>query len=318
MEFNSMEMTLYENMLLDVHSYIDSLAMPLRSFCYDYVNKLSHRKIVKTLSLLPYFFHDLMPVDKSILHALITAQFYTCWYYHVQDELLDEQTSATAILGGHLALLKNVAIYDDLGITVAPAWQAMQALMQTSAEAYAIEMENRFQSIQELAMTNLEPFTLEFAGNRLIVFQLSTVAQGHLADLSHDSTLTQHAMQALRLYLTTRQIGDDAGDWLEDLQVGQLNYANALLLTRFYNYYQEPFDIDRLAGYQLSDETFWQQIEETMETLIQQSLACLAPHGKMRFQTRLIEPLLTTSKITWQNLRDNRAGLQQLFGISKE
>jgi len=217
-----------------------------------------------------------------------------------------------------LALLKMVSLYDELGLTRAPHWQTMQALMQLSAEMYSIEMAHRFTNLKDLTLADTAPFTLDFAADRLASFYLSTVAQCSLAGLPPHSPHQQAVIQALRSFLTARQVGDDAGDWVEDLQAGQLNVVAARLLPRFMACYQTEVDLDRLAGYQVRDESFWLSIEQDALACYDRALHSLACYEESIFRARLIEPHLAHDKTAWQTMREQRATLRQIFNLKVE
>lgn len=306
----------YQKVIDEVNGYLNNLAPPLQTKSHHYINALSKRDIVQTLTLLPYYLQDILSVSLDVCHQLALAQFYTCWYYHVQDDLLDAETETTMLLGGHLALLKMVGIYQALALNNSPYWQFMQNLLQQSAETYALEMEYRFDCLEDLTLADLTPFTLDFAAKRLSPFLLSTVAQCALCGLAPNSPKQQAIIKTINLFLTVRQIGDDACDWQKDLEVGQLNYASALLLSRFYAHYKDNFNLERLIGYQFSDEDFWQLLEQTSNNCYKQILDILSPYPNCTLQTHLIKPRMVVTKAAWQELYQKRETVRKLFGIT--
>jgi hypothetical protein len=321
MDLTSAEQQYYQAILAEVETYLETLAPPLQVLCRSYVTPLRERSFIQMMSLLPYWLADIVPTPPQRSHQLGLAHFYTCWYYHAQDDLLDEETPAATLLGAHLALLKMVEIYEALGLTTSEVWHEFQRLSHISAETYAVEMQSRFTTLTELTPARLAPFTVDFVGNRVTPFYFNTLAQCYLAGLSLTNPQTAALTLALRCFMTARQIGDDAGDWLTDLQAGQLNYVAAALIRRLYGRGiisdSRELNLERLAGYQVGDEDFWAEIEQTSHDLHQQALTHLAPYSPCQLQTRLIEPQLNQHRIAWEAGRIQRTTWRQMFGVKK-
>jgi len=73
-------------------------------------------------------------------------------------------------------------------------------------------------------------------------------------------------------------------------------------------------DVERLAGYQLADEAFWAEIEQTTQGLSQQALDHLAPYGDCRL-AGLIRRQMAQHAEQWAAGREYRANMRQMFGI---
>ena len=130
--------------------------------------------------------------------------------------------------------------------------------------------------------------------------------------------LLHHAiLAALHCFAAARQLADDASDWITDLQAGQLNYVSAHLMRRLYQRSLATngidLDTERLVGYQLVDEEFWADIEQTAQDLSQQALDHLAPYGDDRLQA-LIEHQMAQHTAQWAAGRTYRANIRQIFG----
>ena len=165
----------------------------------------------------------------------------------------------------------------------------------------------------------MAPITLAFVGDRVAPFYFNTVAQCQLVGRLPDDPLTVALVTALRYTMAARQIGDDAGDWLEDLQAGQLNYVVAQLICRLYDQQiittAQELNLERLAGYQVRDELFWLEIEQTTNDLHQQALAALADIEPGAFRTRLIESQMAQHAKGWAMDRARRATWREMFGV---
>ena len=318
MNLTLIEQEKYGAIIEAVQSYLHTLSPKLQAIAQPYVAALSRRGFIQMMSLLPSWLTDLLPVAPEVSHHLGVAHFYTCWYYHAQDDLLDAETPAATLLGGHLALLKLVDLYSELGVAGTPCWAEFQQLTQTSAETYALELTTRFKTPEELTPAQLAVLTVEFAGDRVAPFYFNTLAQAHLSGFPTDDPRSQALVAALRCFMTARQIGDDAADWLDDWQAGQLNYVSAHLARRFQAKGRRDLNLERLSAYQLRAETFWTEIERTTTALHQQALAHLAPWGDCHLRSRLIEFQMAQQAEGWASLRQQRANWREMFGLKLE
>lgn len=328
MDLTLIEQEKYGAIIEAVQNYLHTLSPELQAVAHPYVIALSQRSFIRMMSLLPDWLTDLLPVTPEVSHRLGLAHFYTCWYYHAQDDLLDAETPAATLLGGHLALLKLVDLYSELGVTGAPCWAEFQQLTQTSAETYALEMSTRFKTPDELSPAQLAVLTVEFLGNRVAPFYFNTLAQAHLAGFSVHDPLPQALAAALRCFMAARQIGDDAADWPDDWQAGQLNYVSAHLARRFQAQGGRDLrsagddrsvrSLEHLSAYQLRTEAFWTEIERTTTDLHHQALAHLAPYGDYYLRSRLIEFQMAQQAEGWASLRRQRANWREMFGLKLE
>ena len=315
------EMKGYQAIVAEVEGYLNTLADPLQTMARPFFDTMVQGEFSQVAALLPYWLADLLPVSPETVHRLGLAQLYFWWYYHIQDELLDHNAPSTALLSGHLALLKAVDIYESLGLTRTPCWADFQRLSLTCAETTARELQTRFTSLDELTPDRLAPFTIDFLINQVASFHFTTIAQLHLAGVSPNEALHHDVMTALRCFAAARQLGDDASDWVSDLQAGQLNYVSAHLIQRLYQRglatNGNDLDTERLVGYQLTDEDFWAEIEETAQNLSQQALDHLAPYGDCRLRT-IIQHQMARHAEQWAGGRAYRANMRKIFGTNQK
>jgi hypothetical protein len=308
----------YQAILDEVQANINGFPPNLQAGALAFFEFLAPGEFTKVVALLPYWLLDLLPVSPDICHKLGVAHLYGWWYYAAQDELLDGAASPDVMLAAHLALLKMVEGYRILGVTGAPCWAEFEALARTSAESYMAEVQSRFTTLSEVTPGHLTPWSIEFIISRASPFYFNTLAHLHLAGIPATSPLHQVLPEAIAYFGAARQIGDDADDWLEDLKKGHLNYVSAQLMRRFGDERpaanDQALDLNRLAGYSLTDEAFWQTIEQTAQSLARQALAITAPFAPCRLQT-LIEYQLAHNAEAWQEGRRNRARQRLLFGL---
>jgi hypothetical protein len=310
----------YQAILADIRADLETYPPPLQDLARPIFEGLASSEMSQVIALLPYWLTDLLPVPAETSHRLGMAHLYGWWYYYVQDELLDQDAPASMLLAGHLALLKMVEGYRTLGVTYVPGWAEFETLAITSAACHAVEIETRFTDLSALTPKWLVPWTVEFLIQRAGPFYFNTMAQLHLAGIPPEAPLRGAVMMALRHFGAVRQLGDDSGDWLDDLKQGRLNYVSAQLMRRLYDLglANSGLDLDpeRLAGYQLTDEVFWAELEETARTLAHQALEALKPYSPCRLQA-LIEGQLKRNLDSWAVARTRRARLRQLFGLEQ-
>ncbi len=308
----------YQAIVAEVESYLESFAAPLQAVARPLFETMAQGEFSQVAALLPYWLTDLLPVSPDISHRLGLAQLYFWWYYYIQDELIDSDAPPAALLSGHLALLKAVDTYESLGLTQAPCWADFQRLTLICAETTALELQSRFTTLDELTPDRLAPFTINFLSNRVATFYFTTIAQLHLADIPPDDPRHHDVIAALRCFAAARQLGDDASDWLADLQAGQLNYVSAHLMSHLYRRGLAAggadLDPERLTGYQLTDEAFWVEIEQTNQSLSQQALDHLAPYDDCRLHT-LIQSQMAQHQELWAAGRPYRTNLRKIFGV---
>jgi hypothetical protein len=144
----------------------------------------------------------------------------------------------------------------------------------------------------------------------VVTAQLGLAAPPAAAELRADLD------QALRCLTGARQIADDASDWLGDLKAGQLNYVAAGLI-RYFRRHTAPADwggltLDRLAGYELGVEPYWEEVARTYEGLCATALARLAAYGPCRLRT-LIERQRAHDRAVFERMRERREALRLAF-----
>lgn len=314
------DMARYQAILDEIQVYLNTFPDKLKPHALPFFEKMVAGEFSQVVALLPYWLTDLLPVSDEICHQLGMAHLYGWWYYYVQDDLLDGDTPATTLLGGHLALIKMIEIYANLGLTASPCWQNFHQLAITSAATYALEINTHFSDLTELTPERLSHWNVDLIINRATPFYFNTVAQLFLAGIPADNPLHHDLIAALKAFTVTRQIGDDSSDWINDLKGGRLNYVSAQLMLRLYDLGSagengQDLDIERLAGYHLLDEPFWAQIEEVAQSQCHKALDLLQPYGDCQLQT-LIQRQMDRNDKHWQASREYREKLRDIFGIS--
>ena len=303
---------LYAAILADVDGFVDGFASPMRSLLVSSLLPMRERAFVRLMALLPAYLADLAPVAPETARRLGLANFYTGWYYHAQDDLLDGQAAASDWLVGHVVFAQIVETYRTLDLIHTPVWPEFQHLAHRSANAYALELRQRVASLDALTPEQLAAFDVEFILSRAAPLFFNPLAQLYLAGIPAHAERAQDLLEALRCWAAARQIGDDASDWLDDLKAGQLNAVSARLIERWPAGGERS--LERLATFQLTAEEGWTAIEHTAHTLSQRALNRLAPYGPSRLHTLVTEQIAEQSA-HWAALRAQRGAFQALFGL---
>lgn len=314
-----LEMKRYQAMVADIQTYLNSFPSILQTQSLASFNPLAEGEFSQVVALLPYWLSDLLPVSEEIQHQLGVAHLYGWWYYYLQDELLDGDKSSMVILPAHLALVKMIEIYAELGLTQSPCWAEFERLSINSAAMYHTEISTHFTELTQLTPERVAVWTPELIIERASPFFFNTIAQAYLAAYTLDDPLPKHLVAALQAFTVVRQITDDATDWMESLHNGQLNYVSACLIKRIYDL-EEIDDInlslspDRLIGYQLSDEIFWAEMEKTSQHYATEALRQLAAYPNCKLTT-LVKRQQTLNAEYWAASRTYRATLREMFGL---
>ena len=313
------EQEYYQAILTEIRASLNAFPADFRSDIHSFFDRLAQGDFSQVVALLPHYLSDLLPLPAEILRQLGAAHLYGWWYYYVQDELLDGAAPPANLLGGHLALLKMLDIYTKLGLPHTPCWQDFQRLSLISAAAYAREMKTRVASLAELTPERLRLWNVDLIIERAAPFYFNTIAQLHLTGISPTQPLHGDLLAALKAFTAARQIGDDAGDWIDDLQQGHLNYVSAQLIRQFYKQDlladEEILDVEQLAAYALRNEAFWRNLERTTRDLFDEALGRLTAYGNCKLK-RLIQRQMAQSARQWASARQRRVDLRALFGLS--
>jgi hypothetical protein len=303
---------LYAAILADVEGFVAGFAPPLRTILASALEPMRERAFVRLMALLPAYLADLAPVAPETARRLGLANFYTGWYYHAQDDLLDGQATADTWLVGHLVFAQAIETYRTLDLIHTPVWPEFQHLGHRSANAYAQELHQRFAGLDALSAEQLAAFSLDFILERVAPLFFNPLAQLYLAGIPAHAERAQDLLEALRCWAAARQVGDDASDWLDDLKAGQLNYVAARLIERWPAGGERT--LERLATFQLTADECWGAIEQTARTLSQRALDRLAPYGPSRLHALVTEQIAEQTG-HWAAMRASRGAFQAMFGL---
>jgi len=278
---------LYAALAAEVRAFAGALPQPLPALCAPFLDELLAGPFAPIAALLPTWLCDLLPIPAATARRLGAAQLFGWWYAAARDAMLDGQGPPELTLGGGVALLRAVTIYGELGLPALPCWPRLAGLEARAAAAYARERASQ-PGAGPITAAHLAPWGFELIADRAASLHFAVYAQMDLAGLPTDDSRRVAIHTALRRLVTARQLGDDAGDWLDDLRAGRLNAASAALARPLLEGAgAEGASIERLAAWLTADEEFWERWWEVHAAFCEEGQAALSPFGPARLDTLL-------------------------------
>jgi hypothetical protein len=291
------------------------LAEPLPAYALPSFDALATGEFAQIAAALPTLINDLLPVRDPQLLGLGRAGLLAWWYGHLYDNLLDgEGTPATPVLT-QLALTNALEAYHSLGLANTPAWPLLLKSMERSAAAHARELQSRFARLDQLTPAQLALWDHALLSERAAPFLFAVQAQAQLAGQPLAGPLVNAVIAALEQLVIARQIGDDAGDWIDDLKLGRLNYVAVRMIGHFQRERPGvPLDSDRLAGYQASAEGLWQALAAEHEAACAAALASLARCSPTSLASLITAQQARGAKV-FSALAQSRVAIRGLLGV---
>jgi hypothetical protein len=291
----------------------------LRTLAAPALNHLAAGEFSQIATLLPWWLAELVPLPHEQCAALGRAGLYAWWHGQLLDEVIDGALPPAALPLAQHALTCALDGYAVLGLLATAPWADLVVRLEVSAAAYAAEVRARPADPATVSDTQLAVWTPDMLMDRAAPFGFAVAAHLHLARVPQGDRRQEDLPAAVRCLTGARQIADDASDWLNDLGAGQLNWVSAGLIRAF-RATPAPAaagTIERLAGYELRAESFWEQVERTYVALCEQALALLAPYGSCRLGA-LIHTQREHDRAVFARQRERRTGLRGLFSASPD
>jgi hypothetical protein len=217
------------------------------------------------------------------------------WSYLIQDALLDGDLErpdllplATALHAAAVRLLASLLPGDQV------FWDAFEALSLTTAEAHCWEQGGRTGLKGRVTVAAMAGFdNLDRLADRSALLQLSVVAQLRLRGYHQEHPLGKALVGMLRHYAIARQIGDDLGDWVDDLRDGRLNYVSARIGQRMVETGAvescTELDVERMAGYFLYEDELLTAIHQVALSACRRARSSIAPYGSQHLEALVDE-----------------------------
>jgi hypothetical protein len=307
----------YEAILARARDALTGFPPLLQALAEPLLPELAGGSYSRIVALLPYWVADLLdPLESSDEpETLGLANLLGWWSYLIQDGLFDGKLErpellplTTALHAAAVRLLARLLPGDQV------FWDAFEALSLTAAEAHCWEQGWRSGLDGSIAVPVAARFNdLDRLADRSALLQLAVVAQLRLRGYDEDHPLGKALTEMLRHYAIARQIGDDLGDWVDDLQNGWLNYVSARIVQRMVEAGAvedgAELDIERMAGYFLYDDELLAAIQQVAVSACHRARQSLAPHGSQYLEA-LVDELAGSLERNYEAAVERRRKLQ--------
>ena len=278
----------------------------LQTLAEPMLPELAGGSFSRIVALLPYWLAGLLdplepaaatrprsPSDEA--ETLGLANLLGWWSYLIQDELLDGELErpellppSTALHAAAVRLLAQLLTGDQV------FWDAFEALSLTAAEAHFWEQGWRSGldgSVAAAATARCDD--LDRLADRSALLQLAVVAQLRLRGYDENHPRGRALTEMLRQYAIARQIGDDLGDWVDDLRNGRLNYVSARIVQRMVETGAvengAELDVERMAGYFLYDDDLLASLQQAAMAACHRARTSIAPYGSQHLEALVDE-----------------------------
>lgn len=318
MELPPDEAGCYERVVARLRAETTELPPALRELAAPSLAQLVTGEFSQIAALLPWWLAELAPLADESCVELGRAGLYAWWHAWLLDSIVDGADGTASLPLVQHALIKALDGYAALGLLAGLPWQDLAARLAASSAAYATEVQARPVNPARVGDDGLAPWTPELLMDRAGPFGFTGTAHLHLAGVPAGDRRWTDLPVAVRCLTGARQIADDASDWLDDLRGGQLNWVAAGLIKAFRA--TSPAcegSLERLAGYELRAEGFWDEVERAYDALCAEALERLAPYGPCRLK-ELVEAQGSHDRAIFALMRERRRKLRALFGVAHE
>ncbi len=229
------------------------------------------------------------------VETLGLANLLGWWSYLIQDGLLDGELErpellplATAVHSAAVRLLAWLLPGDQV------FWDAFEALSLTAAEAHCWEQGRRSGLDGRVTVAAMAGFdNLDRLADRSALLQLVVVAELRLRGYDQEHPPGKALVEMLRQYAIARQIGDDLGDWVDDLRNGRLNYVSARIVQRMVETGAvescAELDVERMAGFFLYDDELLTSIHQVTLSACRRARSSIAPYRSQHLEALVDE-----------------------------
>lgn len=314
MQLPPVEVTRYDAVVARLREETAALPRPLRESAEPSFERLSAGEFSQIAVLLPWWLAELAPLSDDHCAALARAGLYAWWHAQLLDDVLDGVQGLAALPLAQHALARALDGYAALGLLAGAPWRDLAARLGASAAAYAEELGARPVDPAAVSDQLLAAWTTDLLMDRAAPFGFAVAAHLHLAGAPADDPRRDDLPAAVRCLTGARQIADDTSDWAADLRAGQLNWVSAGLIRAFRANHAPAAEgsLERLAGYELCAEHYWEEVERAYTALCDRAQAHLAPYGRCRLGA-LVEAQRDHDQASFALMRERRAGLRVLL-----
>ncbi len=290
----------YQAVVKHIHKDEASLPQPMRKHILHWVNQVLTQDKTHKIVLSSYWAKNKAPLPQVKLASLAT--FYGWMNYLLQDKLLDNKGSADLLpLANYFARQLHQTV-TKLEKHQPGAMKLLSELCQTMDEANLQELKHFRLTLEQLQKLHTIPLPTK-------TMYWSLLANKSIGFAFGPALFNKKPLQFYHHYLTARQLNDDAHDWEQDLQEGQLNCVSIELLKLWRKANPNKTLTIKNAGKELRP-LFWKKHIKTVALQIEQQ--CDLAEQLSRNFPLLLKPLRSAaSQVQQQHLAMEAAEIIQ-------
>jgi hypothetical protein len=266
----------YQQTVELVKHRFESLESELRETALSVLQKTMSNDPKRMISLLSLNFDRSLgkEAERKWLLKLGAANIYGWIAYTIYDDVLDNTPNPLLLSVANLCLREVTTVYGDFSQQY-PGFNALfEQVMDGIDSANIWEIKHaRTEVNRELIKLSALP---DYGDYKLLAQRSFGHALGPVALLFIHKLNSAKQIDAVQQYFThyliARQLNDDAHDWLEDLQQGQLNSVGVLVLQQWLTGRSLPQDITLDLLPQLQ-QFFWDNVIDAVVNLIDSHIA---------------------------------------------
>lgn len=230
------EIGLYDEIMHGIEEQLATLHQPLHTAAHEVYEKIRRADKNREIALMPTFFGECLKEapDTSFYVPLGRANFYIWMAYTVYDDFLDREGKARYLPVAHMAVREAFRQYMPIARKNTQFAKLLSEVLTGMDEANAWEVGYcRFEVDGNQISINALP---KYGRRTQLAARSFAHALGPLALVAQQWSLTSREMkyikEGFKHYLIARQLDDDAHDWLDDIQAGQVSFVVAHILRQ--------------------------------------------------------------------------------------
>ncbi|MFZ5392096.1 MAG: hypothetical protein ACOZAR_02770 [Patescibacteria group bacterium] len=229
----------YDKVFAMAKKRLRDLNVDLRESGECYLEKFRQKDEDGEIVLLPYVLakNSVTKMGQKEIDNLCLASLYGWMAYTIYDDFLDDEGEKKYLPVANLWFRELIKIYQNLNIEGLNQW--FEKIMDEMEGANVWEVKNcRFDPNSEFDLKKIPRYgQMEMLAGKSLGHALAGVAV--LGMTGRGKNLVEDYLTLFRSYLIARQLHDDAHDWEDDLQRGQINAVGAMVLRDYQKINQE-------------------------------------------------------------------------------
>jgi hypothetical protein len=220
------------------------------------------------ITLLPYYFHESLGVQKSIDEKIIVdlcaAGLYGWMAYTIYDDFFDNEGDPKFLSLANASLRELTSVYYENFSDDRKFMEFFKRTMDRIDAANYWETNNCRTKISSSRLTIPERLpdygNMERLADRSIGYALGPAAVLYIHTGKIESLEMKNLMAFFENYIIARQLNDDAHDWEADLKNGQLSPAVVSVLKKYSGRHKNKKELDLKKETKELQKIFWHEV----------------------------------------------------------